>query len=93
MRHHREREKHHASVQQLRGPHGSQGFGQARCQDMGVRGVRGTHDRDVNAAKNILSGARCSPSVSGNESSPSAAPPSHAPRLREARISAVKAAA
>jgi IS605 OrfB family transposase len=53
----------------------------------------GTHDRDVNAAKNILSGARCSPSVSGNESSPSAAPPSQAPRLREARISAVKAVA
>jgi IS605 OrfB family transposase len=56
-------------------------------------GCGGTHDRDVNAAKNILSGARCSPSVSGNESSPSAAPPSQASRLREARISAVKAAA
>jgi IS605 OrfB family transposase len=56
-------------------------------------GCGGTHDRDVNAAKNILSGARCSPSVSGNESSPSTAPPSQASRLREARISAVKAAA
>jgi putative transposase len=53
----------------------------------------GTHDRDVNAAKNIRFAARCSPSVSGNKFSPSAAPPSQAPRLREARISAVKAAA
>jgi IS605 OrfB family transposase len=52
-----------------------------------------THDRDVNAAKNIRFAARCSPPVSGNESSPSTAPPSQAPRLREARISAVKAAA
>jgi putative transposase len=53
----------------------------------------GLHDRDVNAAKNILSAARCSPSVCGNESSPSAAPPSQASRLREARISVAKAAA
>jgi putative transposase len=45
----------------------------------------GTHDRDINAAKNILSAARCSPSVCGNESSPSAAPPSQASRLREAK--------
>jgi len=53
----------------------------------------GIHDRDVNAAINIRSAARCTPSVGGNESSPATAPPSQAPRLREARISAVKAAA
>jgi IS605 OrfB family transposase len=53
----------------------------------------GTHDRDVNAAKNIRHAARCSPSVSGNELSPSAAPPRQAPRLREAPISAAKVAA
>ena len=53
----------------------------------------GAHDRDINAAKNILSAARCSPSVCGNESSPSAARHAQASRLREARISAVKAAA
>jgi IS605 OrfB family transposase len=39
-------------------------------------GCGDTHDRDVNAAKNILSAGRCPPPVSGNESSPSVAPPS-----------------
>jgi putative transposase len=33
-----------------------------------------THDRDVNAARNILSAGRCSPSVRGNEPPPSDAP-------------------
>jgi putative transposase len=37
-----------------------------------------THDRDVNAAKNILSAGRLPPSVSGNESSSSVAPTSQA---------------
>jgi putative transposase len=52
-----------------------------------------THDRDVNAARNILSAGRCPPSVSGNEPSLSTAPPSQASRRCAARISAVKAAA
>jgi putative transposase len=51
------------------------------------------HDRDVNAAKNILFAWRCSTSVCGNELSPSVAPPSQAYRLREAGISARSAAA
>ena len=51
------------------------------------------HDRNVNAARNILCAWRCSTSVSGNELSPSGAPPSQASRLREARTSARTAAA
>ena len=51
------------------------------------------HDRDVCSAENIESAARSSPSVGGHKLSPSTAPPSRAPRLRKARISAVKAAA
>jgi putative transposase len=53
----------------------------------------GTHDRDVNAAINIRLAGRCSLSVGGNELSPSVAPPSQATRLREARTSAMTAAA
>jgi putative transposase len=53
----------------------------------------GIHDRDVNAAQNILFAGRCSPSVCGNELSPSVAPPSQASRLREAGIRALTAAA
>jgi transposase len=56
-------------------------------------GCGDTHDRDVNAAKNILSAGRCSPSVDGNESSPSAAPPSPTSRRRKARIRALTVAA
>jgi putative transposase len=52
-----------------------------------------THDRDVNAAKNILAAGRMSPSVSGNESSFSGAPTRPANRRRESRKSALKKAA
>jgi IS605 OrfB family transposase len=56
-------------------------------------GCGDTHDRDVNAAKNILSAGRCPPSVSGNESSPSVAPPSQASSQCEAGTRALAAAA
>ena len=58
------------------------------CSGCGV-----THDRDVNAARNILAAGRCSPSVCGNESSLSSAPPSQISCRCKARISALKAAA
>jgi putative transposase len=51
------------------------------------------HDRDVNAAKNILLAGRCFPSVCGNESSPSVTPPSQATRRCKAGISVLTAAA
>jgi putative transposase len=51
-----------------------------------------THDRDVNAAKNILFAGRCSPSVSGNEPQSSDAPPSPTSRRRK-RINALTVAA
>jgi putative transposase len=52
-----------------------------------------THDRDVNAAKNILAAGRMSPSVSGNELSSSRAPMRSANRRCESGKSALKTAA
>ena len=51
------------------------------------------HDRDVNAARNILTAGRCPPSVCGNEPPLVAAPPSQTSSRCEAGTSALKAAA
>jgi putative transposase len=50
----------------LTGPAGVNGL---RVRKWVCRACGGTHDRDVNAARNILAAGRCPPSVCGNESS------------------------
>ena len=53
-----------------------------------------SHDRDVNAARNILiAGSRCWTSVSGNEPSPAESRPGQQSRPREARPDVQKVAA
>jgi putative transposase len=66
----------------LTGPAGVNGLG---VRTWVCRACGDTHDRDVNAARNILSARRCPSSVCGNESSRRSAPPSRASRPREAR--------
>ena len=73
----------------LTGPAGVNGL---RVRMWMCRACGDTHDRDVNAARNILSAGRCPPSVCGNESSHRSAPPSRACRPRKARMARTGAA-
>ena len=52
-----------------------------------------SHDRDVNAARNILIGSRCLTSVRGNESAPKVRQPSQTSPRCEAGIGALEVAA
>ncbi|HWX80999.1 MAG TPA: zinc ribbon domain-containing protein [Steroidobacteraceae bacterium] len=58
------------------------------CSACGV-----THDRNVNAGRNIRSAGRCPPSVCGNEPPLIVAPPSQTSNRCEAGTGALKAAA
>jgi putative transposase len=79
-----------SSCGSLAGPQGVNGLRvrRWRCAHCGE-----SHDRDVNAARNLLRRAEVSASVCGNESPPLAVPPRRAPRSRQAGIPAPKAAA
>jgi putative transposase len=70
-----------SSCGSLTGPQGVNGLRVRSwmCHECGV-----THDRDVNAARNILAVGRLPPSVRGNEQSQRQAPPSRAARPRKA---------
>jgi putative transposase len=52
-----------------------------------------THDRDVNAARNILAGSRCGPPSAGTSPRSYPIAPSSAARARKARTDRVRAAA
>ncbi len=79
-----------SSCRALTGPTGL-GMLVVRSWVCGACGDR--HDRDVNAARNILTAGRCPPSVCANEPPLAAAPPSQTSSRCEAATSALKAAA
>jgi putative transposase-like DNA-binding protein len=79
-----------SSCGSLTGPQGVNGLRVRRCR---CANCGESHDRDVNAARNLLRRAEVSASVRGNESPPVAVPPRRASRSRRAGIQAPRAAA
>jgi transposase len=79
-----------SSCGSLSGPHGVNGLHVRRwtCAACGE-----SHDRDVNAARNILRRAELPASVCGNELPSLRVPPSRAPRSRQAGIESVRTVA
>jgi transposase len=78
-----------SSCGSLSGPTGVNGL---RVRVWICHGCGAIHDRDVNAARNILTAERLPPSVHGNEIPQRYAPPSRASRPRKARIARYAAA-
>lgn len=79
-----------SSCDRLTGPSGPKALVVRRwcCAACGAE-----HDRDVNAARNILARSRCRTAVGGNESSSSWVQPSRALCVREARTEPASSAA
>jgi IS605 OrfB family transposase len=79
-----------SSCGSLTGPRGVNGLRvrRWRCASCGE-----SHDRDVNAARNLLRRAEVSASVRGNESPPLPVPPRRASRSRRSGTAAARAAA
>jgi putative transposase len=72
-----------SSCESLTGPSGVNGL---RVRSWTCCGCGAAHERDVNAARNILTAERLPPPVNGNEISQRHAPPSRASSPRKTRI-------
>jgi putative transposase len=72
---------------------GPKGVGQLVVRQWVCSACGDTHDRDVNAARNILAGSRCGPPSAGTSLRPHPIVPGRPSRARKARTDRVRAAA